>query len=227
MDYEKKYKDALEQAKKIKHDVQNIGCKMDADMLDLIFPELRESEDEKIRKEIIGYLESKISTAEETELLYFKRWIAWLEKPKEPKDPFDDEQFRKGYETGYEDAARVNFKRNERFEECLAKCDPEVRKEVSENIDKMLEQNPAESQNYSNLTDFERAIQRGFLCAGVENVPVTIIKETAQDCVSQIWKPSEEQMDALLWCIAHLGGADRRVLAELYEHLRKLMEDGK
>ena len=34
------------------------------------------------------------------------------------------------------------------------------------------------------------------------------------------WKPSEEQMEALLWCIAHLGGADRRVLAELYEHLK-------
>ena len=40
---------------------------------------------------------------------------------------------------------------------------------------------------------------------------------------SDNWKPSEEQMDALLWCTAHLGGADRRVLAELYEHLKKLM----
>ena len=34
------------------------------------------------------------------------------------------------------------------------------------------------------------------------------------------WKPSEEQMEALLWCIAHLGGADHRTLAELYEHLK-------
>lgn len=34
------------------------------------------------------------------------------------------------------------------------------------------------------------------------------------------WKPREEQMEALLWCVAHLGGADRRVLAELYEHLK-------
>ena len=40
---------------------------------------------------------------------------------------------------------------------------------------------------------------------------------------SDNWKPSEEQMDALLWCTAHLGGADHRVLAELYEHLKKLM----
>jgi len=51
--------------------------------LEIIFPELRESEDEKIRKEIIGYLNSKVATAEETELLYFKRWITHLEKLKE------------------------------------------------------------------------------------------------------------------------------------------------
>ena len=36
------------------------------------------------------------------------------------------------------------------------------------------------------------------------------------------WRPSEEQMEALLWCTAHLGGADHRVLAELYEHLKML-----
>lgn len=33
------------------------------------------------------------------------------------------------------------------------------------------------------LSDFERAIHRGLLSAGVENVPVTIIKETAQECL--------------------------------------------
>ena len=52
------------------------------------------------------------------------------------------------------------------------------------------EQKPAEKQDYSGLTDFERAIHRGFLCAGVENVPITIIKETAQECMAKI-KPAE------------------------------------
>lgn len=37
------------------------------------------------------------------------------------------------------------------------------------------------------------------------------------------WKPSKEHMEALLWCVAHLGGADHRVLGELYEHLKKLL----
>ena len=44
-------------------------------------------------------------------------------------------------------------------------------------------------QDYSGLTDLERAIHRGFLCAGVENVPVGIIKETAQECLAQM-KPA-------------------------------------
>lgn len=43
-----------------------------ADVQDF-FPELKESEDEKIRKEIIDYI--KIGT-------YKKDWIAWLEKQK-------------------------------------------------------------------------------------------------------------------------------------------------
>lgn len=38
-------------------------------------------------------------------------------------------------------------------------------------------------QDYSGLSDLERAIHRGFLCAGVENVPVAIIKETAKECL--------------------------------------------
>lgn len=40
-------------------------------------------------------------------------------------------------------------------------------------------------QNGNNLNDLERAVHRGFLAAGVENVPVTIIKETAKDCLVQ------------------------------------------
>lgn len=70
------------------------------------------------------------------------------------------------------------------------------------------EQKPAEKQDYSGLTDLERAIHRGFLAAGVENVPVTIIKETAQDCLAQTtaeW--SEEDADILNCCISSIEEA--------------------
>lgn len=64
------------------------------------------------------------------------------------------------------------------------------RKEILENPEKYGLQKPAEKQDYSGLNDLERAILRGFLAAGVENVPVGIIKEAAQECLAQI-KPAE------------------------------------
>ena len=71
------------------------------------------------------------------------------------------------------------------------------------------EQKPTEKQEYSGLNDFERAIHRGFLSAGVENVPVTIIKETAKEFLAQI-KPaewSEEDKDMLNSCISSIEEA--------------------
>lgn len=70
-------------------------------------------------------------------------------------------------------------------------------REIENWLEKQKEQKPAEKQNYSGLNDLERAIHRGFLCVGVENVPVTIIKETAQDCLAQMkpaWSEEDEDM---------------------------------
>lgn len=55
---------------------------------------------------------------------------------------------------------------------------------------------PTPKQDYSGLTEFERAIHRGFLCAGVKNVPVEIIKETAQDCLAHIEQRPAEWSDS-------------------------------
>ena len=49
--------------------------------LEELFPELRESEDEKIRKEILDYIDKSTGC---------KRWVAWLEKQGEQKS-FDYE----------------------------------------------------------------------------------------------------------------------------------------
>ena len=85
--------------------------------------------------------------------------------------------------------------------------------------DKQEEQKPMEKQDYSGLTDLERAIHRGFLCAGVENVPVVIIKETAQDCIASLspsWKPNEEQIATLRRAL-HINPASGK-LHELKEN---------
>ena len=134
----KAYDEALERAKKVKHDIENIGCAMAPDMLEVIFPELCESEDERIRKDIIAFIKAvacKTAISEERE----GKWIVYLEKQKEQK--------------------------------------------------------PAEKQDYSGLSELERAIHRGFLAAGVKNVPVPIIKETAKESLAQmkpVWSEEDE-----------------------------------
>lgn len=70
MDYEKKYKDALQRAKHAL-DCHNQGMvSTDVSLITSMFPELRESEDEKTRKEIVEYLKKNLRL----------EWATWLER---------------------------------------------------------------------------------------------------------------------------------------------------
>lgn len=73
-DYKKMYEDALNRAMNLAL-TNNISALAAGE----IFHELRESEDEKIRKELITYLDTQdaISNRKDKD---FKSWIAWLEK---------------------------------------------------------------------------------------------------------------------------------------------------
>ena len=138
-----------------------------------IFPELHESEDERMIR-VIGLALTDVPeerfTSSETTL---KDCLAYLEKQ---KDHFRDNT-------------------------------------------KMVE-----LQDYSGLNDLERAIHRGFLSTGVENVPVTIIKETAQECLAQM-KPAEWSEDDVLMlrrCVAALPEQGNEVMPTSY--LNKLRD---
>ena len=74
MDYEKKYKEALEKARVWK---EKSGMpKNKQGILDDIFPELKESEDEKIRKALIRFHKSTI----DIDGIKGDEIVAWLEK---------------------------------------------------------------------------------------------------------------------------------------------------
>lgn len=86
MDCEKKYKDALERASKLR--VQNPFDTV-SQMMEHIFPELAESEDEKVRKELIAHCRNIKCVTEGAERI--TKWLAWLEKQKEfVSADFDD-----------------------------------------------------------------------------------------------------------------------------------------
>ena len=142
-------------------------------------PELREINDEEIRKDLIGGL-------------------MWQRDNLKSEGPHDNNLILPGFcLTVGEHLAYLKKQKEQKAIPIPPPCWESA----------IQEQKPVEKQDYSGLTDFERAIHRGFLCAGVENVPVTIIKETAQECLAQIkpaeWSEEDEEnrqlINAILW----------------------------
>lgn len=84
MDYKEKYEQALERAKVINPETA------DYEVAVKIFPELKESDDEKIRKRIIEFLSTPFVKKGMSEGA-LSTWIAWLEKVgrQKPADKFE------------------------------------------------------------------------------------------------------------------------------------------
>lgn len=87
--YEQKYKAALERASKLRF--QNPFDTV-SQMMEHVFPELKESEDERIRKEIISHLQHECVVKRYVSDVEYDRWIDWLEKQGKPKWTDEDEE---------------------------------------------------------------------------------------------------------------------------------------
>lgn len=118
MDYEKEYKEICQQLIAAYNTTSFIEVRK---AIEKIHPELKENEDERIRKRIIEILNRLpgyywYGQKEKDDIL------AYLEKQKEPH----------------------YTKRNAVFDKCVENCDPGVMKNVSDEVDEMLqkEQNP-------------------------------------------------------------------------------------
>jgi hypothetical protein len=79
MNYEEKYKSLLKQAKEELKTCGSLDCDA-AKQIFRFFPELAESEDERIRKEILDYLDERIAIEGPTDTKVKIEWVAWLEK---------------------------------------------------------------------------------------------------------------------------------------------------
>jgi len=77
MDYENKYKEIVGLIKKAYLYAQTDSTKA---VLEEIFPELKESEDEKVRKENVRFIQM-----EAEDEIVGNKWLAWLEKQGEQK----------------------------------------------------------------------------------------------------------------------------------------------
>lgn len=105
MDYEKKYKDAQKWMEGVFMELSH-ERQMEAEAF---FPEIKESNDERIRKELLDYIEKSTGC---------KEWVAWI-KMQDPKK--FEEELEKAYKcadevqyrNGYEDAIREIEKQGE------------------------------------------------------------------------------------------------------------------
>ena len=84
--YEKKYKEALERARKELQEFKNKDCddttrRTAINIIRNLFTELKESESERIRKELIEFL--KLPHSQFVGNREHEKWIAWLEKQSE------------------------------------------------------------------------------------------------------------------------------------------------
>ena len=79
MNYEEKYKETLERAKKLYENANGMILKK---WVEQVFPELKESEDERIRKELLEHCKNQAKPYIYTgnECPQIQSWIDWLEK---------------------------------------------------------------------------------------------------------------------------------------------------
>jgi hypothetical protein len=153
--------------------------------IESIFPELAESEDERIRREMIGHFKSK--TKETWCNMPVKDIIAYLEKQKEQKHPngcFTCDEYKKGYEAGRFHGFTAGYNK------AMKKQNPAEWSEEDEKKEKML----------YDLIHFGKSVD--FL----SELYATELKDWLKSLRPQPhWKPSEEQMEYLAKAIKTLG----------------------
>lgn len=110
--YEKKYKEALERMKSWANG-EHPECFSEAQKAaEFVFPELAESEDDKIRKELIDFIGRQ--TAQPNFVEKYNRWIAWLEK-QVSKSSFDEHKQEGDRIVTNPDGTRFNLSQLERI----------------------------------------------------------------------------------------------------------------
>lgn len=189
--------------------------------LEELFPELRESEDERIRKEILNYIDKATGC---------KRWVAWLEKQGEQKS-FDYENAnipQKDSTWGEEDKhwrqKVIDFMNHPD----LIKATPTLAKDTINCLKSLKDRvQPQSKQEWSeeDESNFQGIIDE-----------LKVNKHHAPDCdlptydrflswfkslkERYVWKPSEEQMNALDSTLQY-----SQVSHNSFEHLNSLYNE--
>lgn len=243
MDYEKAYKEALEKAKYWHKEGYGRGCQ---EVVEDIFHELVESEDEKVRKELLDYCKNKAEKyPNDPKYKNISAWIAWLEKQGE-KDRFIKNEIEciKGYrEKAIKKLEELEKQGEQKFsyttlvETGNGGINALVTKELPTNgCDD--EQNPAWSEadeemfEYTiNLLNYNLGCRKWLKSLKDRVQPIQYSDTEKQEMFIRsqrphFWRPSEEHVKALKYVAYHLmpDSNYREEMFSLYEDLKKLTE---
>ena len=219
MDYEQKYKELVERFDAIFNldSVRESGTIYVEDIRKLI-PELAESEDEKIRKEIIGFCKT-ISTGQKTIFVkddnQWDRWIAWLEKHGKQK-PAE----WSGYDLmRLENCITLTSKSSKEETDWLISLRnrvlPQPKQEWSEEDEKKLLCVCAWIKDYPRKADFKDEMY------DIADGYVDWLKSLRPQ---NHWKPSEEQLTVVKYFseMSSINAINRMAFESLYNDLKKL-----
>ena len=194
------------------------------------FPELKESEDEKIRKEILDYIikgSESLYDVQQYGKEKFEKWISWLEKQGEKLAGWSEE-----------DKDMIYKIRNMIFKYAFSQSAVDVNGDLCEKeyieADGWMESlkdrvQPQHKQGWSE----ENNKKISYLIALLQNCTMNddalrVMNEEVESWLKSLrpqsqWKPSDEQMKAF-WEV-YKGGEEQAALASLYSDLKKLREE--
>lgn len=164
--------------------------------MEVLIPELAESEDERIRKALI-YLVTTIGEYYLPKLEVRNKMLAYLEKQKEQEHPdwcFTCDEYKKGYEAGRLNGLTAGYNKAKK-EQKPVEWSEEDEKTLASIIDYL---NRSDLVGYDEFIEFEEFLQS----------------------LRPSWKPSEMQLEAL--DNARHSGGSHYLLDSLYNDLKKL-----
>ena len=222
-DYKTKYEKAIEQAKKELQACGSLDCDA-ARQIFRFFPELKESEDERIRKVLIQHIKDKVSVISGWRK---EELIAWLEKQKEQK-PVNTivEDLPNGEDYGIDSlwhAIQILERTLGEVEGYQSDDGILEHKCAIEAVKRLYKQKPAWSE------EDERMCKNLLFLMEQENSISSW--EGCYDWLKSLkerytWKPSDEQMKQLGWvAVQNKDNMIGKELMSLYQDLKKLKEE--
>lgn len=213
----KAYDEAIERAKNYYSTTDSAS---DIKLIGLIFPELKESEDERIRKDIVEAVElHKDFTQGRKERIY-----VWLEKHADTQKKIDHAYAKglayaqKALEKQGEHDMGISEATKQELEDSLNKA---LEKETSESCNEFLDEQKPAAWSEEDEARFESCIEVLQTSDGYDTINAKWLKSLKE---RYIWKPSDEQMKALGNCIGKkwFDKGMLNMLKTLYNDLQNL-----